>query len=262
MFVGEDCSKPLNAWGVMTILATAAFALYGITVGWDFVFDDFPMIVDNEKARSLGFIADFFTGGVWHNTSLIGQIQDDYYRPLHMTFLAVNYQLWGGRPFGFHLLNILIHTANSILVYYLAKSFLGKENGIYCVLGALLFVVHPVYVEPVNLICASTDLLLAFFLLSSLLAYVHSAKDRPIASGAASVALFICALLTKEVAVVFPAIICAYDLVVERKIRIGRWLVFATVAVGYLFVRKTALGGAHAGALTVNRQGFVRLFEY
>jgi hypothetical protein len=240
-----------------------AFILYGTTIGWDFVFDDPLLINENEKIRTIKSIIDFFSSGVWHNTALNRYADTmDSYRPLHMAYLILNYKLWAGKAFGFHLVNIVLQAINSILVYFIAKHLTGDRNIIYPFFGALLFAVHPIHIESVSWISASADLLTTFFLLLSFFTYTYFARDRNITYTALSVVLFAFALLTKEVAIVFPVIICTYDVLVRKKARVYRWLSFVTIAILFLAVRKNVLSSSGWYGMEINQDGLRRLFEF
>lgn len=129
-----------------------------------------------------------------------------YYRPLvELTFWLDN-RLWGLEPSPMHLENILLHMANALLVYAIARRSAARYGIVrpglpLCV--ALTFALHPLNVEAVAWIAGRTDPLLALFGLSGCL-FLIKWLDRPhwgFALG--TVLFFILALLTKETAVAF-----------------------------------------------------------
>ena len=99
-------------------LVGLVFLVYSGSLFGDFVFDDRPVIVNNDTIKSFRHLPEFFTHGVWHSTKI--QLVDTY-RPLFLVALMLNYKLWGLNPFGFHLTNILFHVANSIMVFFLLR---------------------------------------------------------------------------------------------------------------------------------------------
>jgi len=129
-----------------------------------------------------------------------------YFRPLASLSLAVDYALWGSNPFGYHLTNVLLHSACSLLVCLLALG-LGASRPVSWIAG-LLFAVHPIHTESVAWIAGRTDVLCFLFAGSSLGLFL--ARERARGSGArrlwltASLVCFALALLAKEMAAVVP----------------------------------------------------------
>lgn len=95
-----------------------------------------------------------------------------YYRPLlYLTFVIDKY-VWGLEPSFMHLENILLHVANSVLVFSLARYLLTSLslNPVNSPLAiALLFGLHPIATEPVNWVSGRTDLLAGLFVFLFLL---------------------------------------------------------------------------------------------
>lgn len=131
-----------------------------------------------------------------------------YYRPLVELSFWLDNLLWGMEPRAMHLESILLHCANSLLVFVLARklSDAGNNDGLLPLLAGLLFALHPVHVEAVAWIAGRTDLLLALFVLSSccfLLRWLEVPRWQDLA---AALVLFGTALLSKETALAFGAV--------------------------------------------------------
>ena len=164
-----------------------------------------------------------------------------YHRPVYDLLHSVNWALWGAKPFGFHLFSLLLHLANVLLVYYLSRRL-----GWSCVAGAFwagLWGLHPVNTACVGLVHAQADLAVTFFLLIALGAGYSAAANAGRSAPLFALALFffLLALLTKEVAFLFPLglTLCAGELrarLPERgRRRFGYLLLFlwlAAVGVG------------------------------
>ena len=153
-----------------------------------------------------------------------------HYVPLTWMTLGLDYVLWGMNPQGYHLTSLLIHCANAVALFYLARRFLTSNTARHLVMGAneaateevvaqrsvtlaaalcaLLFAVHPLRVESVAWITERRDVLSLLFALLCLLAYIKSATR---ASSRrwywASVLCFACALLSKATVVTLPVVI-------------------------------------------------------
>lgn len=171
-----------------------------------------------------------------------------YYRPLINLSYILDQELWFFSSSFMHLENILLHLANSLLVYFLARRLLPEAERVHSYLpiaAALLFGLHPVNTESVNWVSGRTDLLAAFFVLSTaLLLITYRSSKRKILLFFALCA-FILGALTKEVALGFlPGGVLllfaenyekgSLDLSRETSILLKRILIFLLVFVAFL----------------------------
>lgn len=131
-----------------------------------------------------------------------------YYRPLLELSFYLDNKFWGMEPCTMHLENILLHCANSLLVFLLARRIYCDDiNPLMPVFATLLFALHPVNVEAVAWIAGRTDPLLTIFILA---AFYFSLRwlDRPRKQDMIIALLMLCAaLLVKETALAFGAVI-------------------------------------------------------
>jgi hypothetical protein len=168
-----------------------------------FQFDDFNVIVDNPAVHSL--------------TAWLADAPRGIRSFLKLTY-AMNWK-WGPGPFGFHLFNVAVHTANAILVYHLSRRILATRVGppndpssVGSLFAALLFAVHPVQTEAVTYISGRSMSLMAFFYLGSLLTYVQGTENgNRLRLYVASPALFLIAVLAKEVALTLPVALLLWE---------------------------------------------------
>lgn len=126
-----------------------------------------------------------------------------YYRPLIELSYWLDNCLWGMEPVTMHLESILLHCANTLLVFLLARRTLGAADGAarsIPMLTALLFALHPVNVEAVAWIAGRTDVLLALFVLSACFFWLRWLDELRRQDLCAALLLFVAALLTKETA--------------------------------------------------------------
>jgi tetratricopeptide (TPR) repeat protein len=235
-------------------LAITALAYLNALNG-EFVYDDRLQVLKNPTLSSLGNIPKMFTQGVWQ--FLNSGDQNDvgpYYRPMFNIALIINHQLFGIEVFGWHLFSIVIHLGVVFLVYRLARQWnLSAEVSLA---AALLFGVHPVHSESVAWVAALPDPLAAIFILSSLLlyeGYYHGRSRKPAVLGA-SIALALAAILSKEVAAVFPVFLVAREMLEKPEgetlsgaiTRAGRRAApFFAMIVLYLGMRYYVLGFLH-----------------
>ncbi len=186
------------------ILAVLALAAFGGSLRAPFVYDDDAFVVQNTAIRSLARAGSFFRdpGTLAGNASLAR----DNYRPLTTLSFALNYAAGALNPFGYHLVNVLLHLLAAWLLLAYIEDLLkraGTESaraGPAAFLAAALFLVHPAQTESVVWVSGRGNLLCAVFMLGALLSRRRGAGGR-----AASWALAAAALLSKEFGVVLPA---------------------------------------------------------
>lgn len=224
----------------LVLLTIACCAIYANSFSNDFVWDDQALVVNNPLLLDWRNIPQLFT------THLFASVErpSSFYRPLQALTFMVDYHLWGLTPFGFHLTNLLLHLTNAILVYVLVSSL---TNSNVAFIAGLLFAVHPLQTEAITYIAGRADPLALGFLLAALLCYRKSGA-RPGANlwGVASLASFLLALLSKEMAMILPALLILYDLITDppahpRELpgRIGRrYLPYLLILGAYLGLRR------------------------
>ncbi len=202
-------SVPVGSWA-FTLTALLAVAVYVDSLTYQFVWDDAVMVAQNWRLRDPTSALQLLRADFTVLTS--GLMEGHYYRPVAALALALDLWLWGPAPAPFHLVNVLLHAAVTVLVGRLALS-LGVGR-LAAVLAALGFALHPAHVEAVAFVSARSDLLPGLFVLGCLLAYrrASGASARAYPWWAIAAVLLAAALLAKESAVVLPALMSLGDL--------------------------------------------------
>ena len=184
---------------IMIALVALNLLLYIGTVHYDFLKDDFRLIVENPRIKDCH---SFFSS----MTSQFFAFPDfpylHYWRPLSLFSFFSDYQLWGLNPSGFHLFNILLNTFNALLVFLVFYVLIHRVH--YAFLAALFFSIHPAHVEVVSWISGRTDLLSAFFTFTAVLFFILFLKRGKLLFYGFTAFFFILALLSKENASLFP----------------------------------------------------------
>jgi len=179
----------------VALLLAVAMLVYGNTLLNGFVFDDIPYILHNP-------------GVTHHSVSRLLQPTktSNLFRPVTFATYALNFAVEGAHPFGYHLLNLLLHAVVTLLLYWVLRKLLeGVQQGATAAwVAALLFAVHPIHTEAVASIVGRAELLAAGFLLAAWLLHLH---DRPVLA----LVCFALALLSKESAVAFVPLALAGD---------------------------------------------------
>lgn len=247
-------------FAAMILIAAAVFVSYANGLNGDFVCDDRPIIVDNYKIASAEYVPEYFKKGLWENTEI--KKDDKYlYRPLLLVEFYLFHTMWGGNAFGYHLVNVLLHAVNSILVFLLLKYFFKGKHLFVPLAGALFFAVHPVHSEAVSWIVGHNDLLLSFAVMAAFLCYISYHENKKSIYLAAALLLSFIAMLVKEVALLFPALVLAFDFAKDKKSNAARLSLFMIPVIATVMLRLMALGGAE-GTLQFSRHGLGLLFEF
>lgn len=210
----------------MLLLLAVTMAAYGRILGHDFLstWDDNLYVVENTAIRTIS---------LENIRTLFSSYYVGNYAPVQMLSYMLDYRLWGLNAAGFLATNLLIHSCNGLLFYWLLWKL--YRNRLQAAVAAALFLLHPVQVESVAWISQRKNLLaLLFFLLAwhGYCRYREAGKGK-IAYATAVIALSM-ALLAKSVAVVFPLILFLYDLcfpVSGRRLRILDKVPFILVAI-------------------------------
>ncbi len=171
-------------------LAGSANTLQNSFTNWD----DPVLILNNPQIRSLSPSAI---------VTLFTSVANHAYLPVRDLSYALDYALWGLDPYGFHLTNLLLHCANSLLLFaLLARLF---EDDRLALAAALIFAVHPVHSEAVAWASGRKDLLAFAFGLLTVLSFDWGDRARKRTLGIALSALCaFLACLSKPTAVVLP----------------------------------------------------------
>ncbi len=237
--------KNLTSWlrhhFALLALLLVSFLIYLPSLSGDFVIDDIPFIRDNPYIRDVSHVARFFTKGIWEN-SVLEDSTGAMYRPMHSVYLLLNHAIWGNNPVGYHVFLLLLHLANTCLVYVLIRK-LVTGSAMAATIGAAMFALHPTRVESVAWISGGVDPLVTFFLLGAMLAhlsFVESKKQWRYL--ALSLFCFQMALWNKEVAIAFPLVVVAHDLIYRRKIHWPIASLHTVLVVAYLIASSLVLG--------------------
>ena len=200
----------LLRFGIPLVIAALTFATLLPVLRNGFVsWDDDRNFIENPHFRGLGLEQLRWMWTTFHM---------GHYVPLSWMTLGADYSLWGMNPAGYHFTSLLLHAANAVVVFFLARTLLasssreapGDEFRVTLAAGvaALVFALHPLRVESVAWATERRDVLSGLFFFSSILVYVKSRESPSRVRGYwASVALFVCALLSKATSMSLPAVL-------------------------------------------------------
>ena len=185
----------IRTLGLLLVIITLAAYLPALRCGY--IWDDDRYVLDNQTLRSPNGLQR-----IWCELRATPQ-----YYPLVFTTYWLEHRLWGFNPVGYHLVNILLHAAGAVLLWRILA--LLEVRGAW--VAAALFALHPVNVESVAWITERKNVLSGVFYFAAGLLYLRGVLGPggriSACRYAASLLLFICALLSKTVTGTLPAAI-------------------------------------------------------
>ena len=197
--------------------ALLAALAYCQDVRYDFILDDVPLILMNETITSW---RNWKTVFITHIASVKSPVvplavMAVHYRPVYILWQMLNEQIFGSVLPWWHVTSLVLHVGVIFLVYQVGLRLL--EARWTAAVAALLFAFHPIHVESVSYVTASTDLLVTLFALAAFLAYWQF-RGRGAARGYywASIGAAALAMLSKETAFMFPWLLVAYEALREH----------------------------------------------
>ncbi len=227
--------SPSKTWTHLLLIAALGFLVYSNTFHVPFQWDEANYLVRNPIVRNLGFFADP------SKAARFGLYKAFVSRYVGFLTFALNYKADGFNVTGYHIVNLIIHLINAILVYmfvtltfrtpFLGQKGTGGSAHDIALLTSLLFVCHPVQTEAVTYIFQRLASLVSLFYLFSVVMYAkarlaaseetppargqeHKAKKRPMRHAIfylLSVVSAVLAMKTKENAFTLPVVIMLYE---------------------------------------------------
>src|SRR2546428_2827230 len=211
--------------GLIALVTFVAFlpALQNQFVNWD----DKDNFRDNPHYRGLG----------WTHLRWMWTTHRGHYIPLTWMTLGLDYLLWDMNPVGYHLTSLLLHAATAVVFFFVVRRILTRalpspsEHGYALAVSAgaaaLVFAIHPLRVESVAWVTERRDVLSGLFYLLAILMYLRACQRGARGRGWywLSVAVFICALLSKSMVVNLPVVLLILDVYPLRRLGgfVGWW---------------------------------------
>ncbi len=233
---GEKRSDVVKGVQILLLLLVAVGG-YMPAILSDYIWDDDAYVTRNPVLREADGLAR-----IW----FVPRSTPQYYPIVHSTFF-VEYRLWGLNPLGYHLVNVILHILNSIILWRLLLYF--RLPAPFFV--ALLFAVHPVHVESVAWITERKNVLSGLFYLIRLFAAVRffglgprgerageedrNREGRLWSAYFTALLFFVFALLSKSVTATLPAVIILLIYWRKGRVRVadaGALLPFFFIGVG------------------------------
>ena len=187
---------------ILAVLVVLVLAVYLQTARFPFIALDDDVYVSANPAVLHGLS---WNGVRWALTTFTN---DNWHPAVWLSFM-LDRSLLGSSPGGFHLVNVLLHVLNTVLVFLLLRSATGSVGRSAFV--AAFFGIHPLHVESVAWISARKDVLSTLFWLLTLTSYVRWTRTRSGRSLASALAFFALGLLSKPMLVTVPLTLLLLD---------------------------------------------------
>jgi Flp pilus assembly protein TadD len=226
--VGHPAAIPI----LVAMLTAAAFAgsLWNGFVDWD----DQILIGRNEAYRGLGWT---------HVSWMFTNVMMGHYVPLTWLTLGLDYVLWGMRPAGYHLTNLVLHAANAALFYLVALRLLAASTRftpglrrLAATAATVFFAIHPLRAESVAWVTERRDVLSGLFFFLTILLYLaavrpdlgsgHDASPGDVRDSrrrywrlhAFAWCMYLLAIFSKSIVMTLPAILVLLDVYPLRRL--------------------------------------------
>jgi len=209
---------------VFIVVFCIAVALLAETLSFGFMSDDFVLI---NRVRTEGFIFSWGGGG------------EAFFRPVVVVSYLTDNSIWGLKPFGYHLTNLLWHICCSMTVCLLAFHLFTSRR--MAVLAGFVFLLLSNHSESVSWVSGRTDLIATAFGLASTVLFLRGSF--------VSLPMLVIALLSKESTVVIPAVWVLLTPWVKGE-RISKWVLPSGVLLAVLYILFRCLWGDVPGNLT------------
>src|SRR5437016_5594536 len=204
----------VQQWRIyLFVLLLAAVTILAYRTAWNggFLWDDDAYVTNNELLAAPDGLRR-----IWFSFDSPSQ-----YFPLVYTTFRIEHALWGLNPLGYHWVNILLHVANALLVWRL----LARLNVPGAWLAGAIFALHPVQVESVAWITERKNVLMGFFFLLTLLAwivFIDERTKRPWPFYGLALVFYVLALSAKSTACTLPAALLLILWLQKRRINTRR----------------------------------------
>ncbi len=199
---------PYSIWLVLGVV----FIVFLPSLSNNFVnWDDPKYVLDNIYIKNMSWdgIKAMFTNFYGGN-----------YHPLTAISNAIEYKIFGLNPKPFHFFNLLIHLANTFLVFKVIKLICSDAR--IALVVSLLFGIHPMHVESVAWISERKDVLYTFFYLIAIIQYIKFQEGKNVSRNYFLLFVaFLCALLSKSAAVTLPLTLLLIDYYLQKKINLS-----------------------------------------
>ncbi len=238
-------------WAVIIGLVVFTFILYGNTIMHDYALDDDIITRRNEFVQQgVSGIGHIFSKGFLYG---FNRANDQSYRPVTLTSIAIEKQFFGNNPHVHHFFNVFWYAITAVFLFLTLTKIFRKYNYVVPLFITLLFVAHPVHTEVVANIKSRDEILsLLLCILALYCSLQHYCFNMPNYYKFLSWIFFFLAILSKETvlmyAIIIPMVFYFFTEFQLKKI-IMLAIPYGLIVILYMFIRGHVLD-----SITFNEQ--------
>ena len=185
------------------LVAACAFLQFSNTLNHDYAWDDTIVILENPDVRS-GFAG---LGEIWHKQHSDYLHDQIGYRPLVLSTFAIEQEFFPLNPKVGHLMNVVYFSILCLVILLFLSEIVPEEWRLKALLVTALFIVHPLHTEVVANIKSRDEIFQLLFSLLSIIFYLRWVTATKWWQMVLAIAFFVCAILSRENAIVTLALI-------------------------------------------------------
>ncbi len=192
---------------ILFLLILSIFLVYFQVLKYGFIYDDFHYILHNSNIqnglnlKSIKWAFFSIELANWHPITWISHI--------------IDVSCYGLNAGGHHFTNLIIHTLNSIIFYFIVLR-ISKNNFLISSFACFLFALHPLHIESVAWIAERKDVLSTFFGFSSIYIYLEYIKHKQKSLYFSFIFVFVLSLMSKAMFVTLPFLLLLFDFFLNR----------------------------------------------
>ncbi|KAF6216658.1 hypothetical protein GE061_001004 [Apolygus lucorum] len=194
--------------------------------GWSIAYTDEYAIKENRDLRPHVPLKNIFFNDFW-GTPIHKEQSHKSYRPLCVLTFRLNYFLQQLEPFGYHAVNVFLHSLVCWMYFKMCSMFLQELPAF---IAALLFTVHPIHTEAVTGVVGRAETLSSVFFLGAFILYSQATKEKHKVGWSSLFLAVLCitaAMLCKEQGITITSICAVYEIFVAQKIQPFELVLFA-----------------------------------
>lgn len=197
------------------VLIFVGVAVYANAFHNQMFWDDNDSILNNLYVHDWNYLLKYFTENLIAGAGFFS----NFWRPILLSVFSLEWHLWDEWPAGYHFVSTAFHIANAILIFQILLTIFQKRR--VAILTALIFLVHPLQTEAVTYIAGMADPLSVFFMLLGIHFFLkfRISKLLPTQNNFYFLSLlaYVLALMSKETAIIMPALIVIADFFLARE---------------------------------------------
>jgi len=205
-------SKKVKIIIVLLLIASALIVFWQVQ-DHDFITYDDPIYVTNNSYVKTGLNIESLKWAFTTNYA-------GFWHPLTWLSLMLDYELYGVNPGGYHWTNLILHVANTVLLFLSLNLMSGAIWR--CAFVAALFAVHPLHVESVAWVSERKDVLSTLFWMLTMISYTYYIRKRTLGRYVLVFSTFTLGMMAKPMLMTLPFVLILLDYWPLKRFELGK----------------------------------------